>query len=205
MRLHANELPWRAAADASEAGLNRYPEPHPLALAARLAQLYGWTAECGARLPRQRRGHRPADAVLPHAGATRSLITPAHLRHVRASARASRARRVIEVPLRREAGLQPRPARAARRADAGGEAGVPVLTQQSDRQPRPITRSCSSWPRARRPRAAGRRRGLRGIFDSAVAGRGTGRTTRAGGAAHAFQGPRSGRRTLRRAARPPGR
>ena len=41
VRLHANELPWRAGSDASDAGLNRYPEPHPHALAARLAQLYG--------------------------------------------------------------------------------------------------------------------------------------------------------------------
>jgi histidinol-phosphate aminotransferase len=40
-RLHANELPWRAETDRSQAGLNRYPEPHPLLLAQRLAKLYG--------------------------------------------------------------------------------------------------------------------------------------------------------------------
>jgi histidinol-phosphate aminotransferase len=40
-RLHANELPWRAETDRSIAGLNRYPEPHPHELAARLAGLYG--------------------------------------------------------------------------------------------------------------------------------------------------------------------
>ncbi|HYJ42193.1 MAG TPA: histidinol-phosphate transaminase [Steroidobacteraceae bacterium] len=40
-RLHANELPWRAETDRSIAGLNRYPEPHPHALAQRLADLYG--------------------------------------------------------------------------------------------------------------------------------------------------------------------
>ena len=40
-RLHANELPWRAETDRSQAGLNRYPEPHPHELAARLAELYG--------------------------------------------------------------------------------------------------------------------------------------------------------------------
>jgi histidinol-phosphate aminotransferase len=39
-RLHANELPWRAETDRSLAGLNRYPEPHPHELAARLAELY---------------------------------------------------------------------------------------------------------------------------------------------------------------------
>jgi histidinol-phosphate aminotransferase len=39
-RLHANELPWRPAADGSRAGLNRYPEPQPRALLTRLADLY---------------------------------------------------------------------------------------------------------------------------------------------------------------------
>jgi histidinol-phosphate aminotransferase len=46
VRLHANELPWRAPGDASAAGLNRYPEPHPLALSERLGQLYGVPGEC---------------------------------------------------------------------------------------------------------------------------------------------------------------
>ncbi|HUK02490.1 MAG TPA: histidinol-phosphate transaminase [Steroidobacteraceae bacterium] len=40
-RLHANELPWRAQADATHAGLNRYPEPQPRELVMRLAELYG--------------------------------------------------------------------------------------------------------------------------------------------------------------------
>jgi histidinol-phosphate aminotransferase len=40
-RLHANELPWRTLGDPTEAGLNRYPEPQPAALVARLADLYG--------------------------------------------------------------------------------------------------------------------------------------------------------------------
>jgi histidinol-phosphate aminotransferase len=44
-RLHANELPWRAETDRSSAGLNRYPEPHPLVLAERLAVLYGVRAD----------------------------------------------------------------------------------------------------------------------------------------------------------------
>jgi len=39
-RLHANEMPWRASGDSSEAGLNRYPEPQPQALVARLAEVY---------------------------------------------------------------------------------------------------------------------------------------------------------------------
>jgi histidinol-phosphate aminotransferase len=44
-RLHANENPWRHAGDASAAGLNRYPEPTPRALEARLAALYGVAPE----------------------------------------------------------------------------------------------------------------------------------------------------------------
>jgi len=40
-RMHANELPWRSDADDSDAGLNRYPEPQPKELVARLASLYG--------------------------------------------------------------------------------------------------------------------------------------------------------------------
>ena len=45
-RLHANENPWRNPADTSSAGLNRYPEPHPHVLEARLAELYGVAPEC---------------------------------------------------------------------------------------------------------------------------------------------------------------
>ncbi|MFI4866197.1 MAG: histidinol-phosphate transaminase [Steroidobacterales bacterium] len=43
IRLHANELPWRAQGDRSIAGLNRYPEPHPHQLTAALAGFYGVT------------------------------------------------------------------------------------------------------------------------------------------------------------------
>ncbi len=44
-RLHANEMPWRASGDESRAGLNRYPEPQPPELIARLAELYGVTGQ----------------------------------------------------------------------------------------------------------------------------------------------------------------
>ena len=40
-RLHANEAPWRPTGDGTATGLNRYPEPQPRALIARLAALYG--------------------------------------------------------------------------------------------------------------------------------------------------------------------
>jgi histidinol-phosphate aminotransferase len=39
-RMHANEMPWRALGDNTEAGLNRYPEPQPRALVERMARLY---------------------------------------------------------------------------------------------------------------------------------------------------------------------
>jgi histidinol-phosphate aminotransferase len=44
-RLHANEAPWRPPGDTTTAGLNRYPEPQPRALVARLAALYGVPSE----------------------------------------------------------------------------------------------------------------------------------------------------------------
>lgn len=44
-RLHANENPWRSLGDNSPAGLNRYPEPHPGTVEARLATLYGVARE----------------------------------------------------------------------------------------------------------------------------------------------------------------
>lgn len=44
-RLHANELPWRDTDDESIEGLNRYPEPQPRDLIARLAQTYGVPAD----------------------------------------------------------------------------------------------------------------------------------------------------------------
>jgi histidinol-phosphate aminotransferase len=44
-RMHANEAPWRPAGDHTITGLNRYPEPQPQALIARLAALYGVSPE----------------------------------------------------------------------------------------------------------------------------------------------------------------
>ncbi|MGL6223016.1 MAG: histidinol-phosphate transaminase, partial [Steroidobacteraceae bacterium] len=40
-RMHANEMPWRATGDNTQAGLNRYPEPQPRTLVERMSQLYG--------------------------------------------------------------------------------------------------------------------------------------------------------------------
>jgi histidinol-phosphate aminotransferase len=106
VRLHANELPWPSSADASEAGLNRYPEPHPLALAARLAALYQVEAECVLAC----RGSDEAIDLLTRCYAQHGhdavLITPPTFGMYALCARVQGAT-VIEVPLRRAAGYAP--------------------------------------------------------------------------------------------------
>ena len=108
VRLHANELPWRAPHDASAAGLNRYPEPHPLELAARLATLYG----TGADWVLPGRGSDEAIDLLTRAycraGSDAVLITPPTF-GMYAVAAGIQGAGVIEVPLRPEQGfaLQP--------------------------------------------------------------------------------------------------
>ena len=109
VRLHANELPWRAPLDASEAGLNRYPEPHPRQLAARLAALYG--IDAAAVLPC--RGSDEAIDLLTRAycrdGRDAVLITPPTFGMYSLAARIQGAT-IIEVPLRRESGYALEPA-----------------------------------------------------------------------------------------------
>jgi histidinol-phosphate aminotransferase len=106
VRLHANELPWRAPADTSAAGLNRYPEPHPRELAARLAQLYEVSAD--AVLPC--RGSDEAIDLLTRtyaqAGRDAVLLAPPTFGMYSAAARVQGAA-VLEVPLRRERGYAP--------------------------------------------------------------------------------------------------
>lgn len=105
VRLHANELPWRASSDASDAGLNRYPEPHPHALAARLAQLYGVDSE--AVLPC--RGSDEAIDLLTRCyarcGRDAIVVTPPTFGMYSLCARVQGAM-IIEVPLSREAGFR---------------------------------------------------------------------------------------------------
>jgi histidinol-phosphate aminotransferase len=103
VRLHANELPWRSAADASEAGLNRYPEPHPHALAVRLAQLYQVEADAVLAC----RGSDEAIDLLTRCyarcGRDAVVIAPPTFGMYALCARVQGAA-VIEVPLRRESG-----------------------------------------------------------------------------------------------------
>ena len=103
VRLHANELPWRSPVDATVAGLNRYPEPHPLALSGRLGALYGVPGECVLA----GRGSDEAIDLLTRvycrAGHDAVVITPPTFGMYSVTARIQGAE-VITVPLRRDAG-----------------------------------------------------------------------------------------------------
>ena len=99
-RLHANELPWRAETDRSLAGLNRYPEPHPHALAQRLAELYGVDA---AQLLPGRGSDESIDLVVRgfcRAGIDNVIICPPTFGMYSVAARIQGAQ-VREVPLLR--------------------------------------------------------------------------------------------------------
>ena len=101
VRLHANELPWRVPADASQAGLNRYPEPHPHALTAALADFYGVPAEC---VLAARGSDEAIDLLIRsycRAGEDAVLICPPTFGMYAVAARIQGAQ-VIEQPLRRD-------------------------------------------------------------------------------------------------------
>jgi len=103
-RLHANELPWRAETDRSHAGLNRYPEPHPLELAARLAELYGVRPE---QLLPGRGSDESIDLVVRgfcRAGVDNVIICPPTFGMYSVAAKIQGAA-VREVPLLRERGF----------------------------------------------------------------------------------------------------
>ena len=103
-RLHANELPWRAETDRTRAGLNRYPEPHPLELAARLAELYG--VKPGQLLP-GRGSDESIDLVVRgfcRAGIDNVIICPPTFGMYAVAARIQGAE-LREVPLLRQRGF----------------------------------------------------------------------------------------------------
>ena len=100
-RMHANEMPWRAQGDNSEAGLNRYPEPQPQALLERMSRLYEVPTE---RLLVGRGSDEAIDLLVRafcRAGEDSVLITPPTFGFYKVAARIQGAA-VIEVPLRRE-------------------------------------------------------------------------------------------------------
>ena len=118
-RLHANELPWRTPADGSQEGLNRYPEPHPHALTAALADFYGVPA---GRVLVGRGSDEAIDLLIRsycRAGEDAVLTCPPTFGMYAVAARIQGAR-LIEQPLQRSArwGLDERALLDAARAQA---------------------------------------------------------------------------------------
>jgi histidinol-phosphate aminotransferase len=97
-RMHANEMPWRAQGDNTQAGLNRYPEPQPHALVERMARLYSVPA------PNVLVGRGSDEAIdllvraFCRAGVDHVVITPPTFGFYKVAARIQGAG-VIEVPL----------------------------------------------------------------------------------------------------------
>ena len=100
-RMHANEMPWRAQGDNTQAGLNRYPEPQPRALVERMALLYGVPP---ANVLVGRGSDEAIDLLVRafcRAGEDHVVITPPTFGFYKVAARIQGAG-VIEVPLDRE-------------------------------------------------------------------------------------------------------
>jgi histidinol-phosphate aminotransferase len=103
VRLHANELPWRQLNDRSQAGLNRYPEPHPHELTAALARFYGVPPQC---LLASRGSDEAIDLLVRsycRAGEDAILICPPTFGMYGVAARVQGAE-VLAAPLQRESG-----------------------------------------------------------------------------------------------------
>jgi len=103
VRLHANELPWRQLNDRSQAGLNRYPEPHPHELTAALARFYGVRPEC---LLASRGSDEAIDLLVRsycRAGQDAILICPPTFGMYAVAARVQGAQ-VLSAPLQRASG-----------------------------------------------------------------------------------------------------
>jgi histidinol-phosphate aminotransferase len=103
-RMHANEMPWRAAQDGSAAGLNRYPEPQPEELIQHLAQLY----QVDSRQVLAGRGSDEGIDLLVRAfcraGEDSVLLCPPTFGMYKVSARIQGAG-VVEVPLLKDNGF----------------------------------------------------------------------------------------------------
>lgn len=118
-RLHANESPWCPAGRESPAGLNRYPEPRPRALIARLAELYGVASE---RVLAGRGSDEAIDLLVRgfcRAGHDEVLTCPPTFGMYEVAARIQGAA-LVEMPLLRERGFCPDTAAIAQRVRASG-------------------------------------------------------------------------------------
>ena len=126
-RLHANEMPWRATGDVSDAGLNRYPEPQPRALLERLARLYDVPAS---RILAGRGSDEAIDLLVRafcRAGQDQVVVCPPTFGYYSVAARIQGAA-VREVPLRAgDFGLD---ACGGYRGGTGRQAGVSLLAEQ---------------------------------------------------------------------------
>lgn len=103
VRLNANENPWRPPGDTTARGVNRYPEPRPLALQQRLAAHYGVGDE---RLLVTRGSSEAIDLVIRgfcRAGTDAVVICPPTFGMYEVYARVQGAR-IRSVPLLRERG-----------------------------------------------------------------------------------------------------
>ncbi|MGH8176199.1 MAG: histidinol-phosphate transaminase [Steroidobacter sp.] len=103
-RMHANEMPWRAAGDTSGAGLNRYPEPQPVELIGHLADLYGVAPQ---NVLAGRGSDEGIDLVIRafcRAGQDSVLICPPTFGMYKVSARIQGAG-VVEAPLSKHKGF----------------------------------------------------------------------------------------------------
>jgi histidinol-phosphate aminotransferase len=116
IRLHANELPWRAQGDSSIAGLNRYPEPHPHQLTAALAGFYGVAP---AMLLAGRGSDELIDLLIRgycRAGQDKVIICPPTFGMYAVAARIQGAA-VVEVPLQADRGWRFDPQALRQRCD----------------------------------------------------------------------------------------
>ena len=150
-RLHANELPWRAETDRSLAGLNRYPEPHPLSSPHDWRNCMAWNRT---QLLPGRGSDESIDLVVRgfcRAGVDNVIICPPTFGMYAVAARIQGAE-VREVPLVRERGF----ALDADRVLAASDANTRIVFLCSAEQPtgnassRRPSRRCSARSPARR-------------------------------------------------------
>lgn len=117
VRLHANELPWRATGDETVYGLNQYPEPQPRALIERLAQIYQVPPE---RLLLSRGSDEAIDLLVRafcRAGEDSVLICPPTFGMYQMAAKLQGAK-LVTVPLRAQEGFSLDPHAVVQACDA---------------------------------------------------------------------------------------
>jgi len=105
-RMHANEMPWRADGDSTQAGMNRYPEPQPIELIEHLAELYDVPPECVLAGRGSDEGIDLLVRTFCRAGVDSVMICPPTFGMYKVSARIQGAG-LIEVPLLAQKSIDP--------------------------------------------------------------------------------------------------